>query len=218
MRSWFFVIMDKIKGLYIVTDGELRPDRTHLQIAEEAIKGGAKIIQLRDKKIDDESFEIIAKQILQITRKNNAIFIINDRVHIAKAIGADGIHIGQGDMPISEARKIVANMMIGLSASTLEEALEAEKLGADHIGFGPVFNTSTKLDANPTTGLELLKLVCKSVKMPVAAIGGINLSNIIDVAKTGADCACVVSAVVCADDMAEAVKELVRDFKSPVLD
>ncbi len=204
-----------LKGLYVITDEELCPGRTHAEIARAAIAGGARIIQMRDKNASDRDFYETAAAIRLVTAEAGALFFVNDRVHIAAAVQADGVNVGQTDIPVSAARSILGpKAIIGLSCDSPEQAFEAEKLGADYVGFGPVFATNTKTDAGPVSGIETLLDVCAKVRLPVVAIGGIGASNIEQVAAAGAASAAVVSAVVCADDMAEATKELVRRFGS----
>lgn len=205
---------EKLSGLYVITDSELTPGRSHIEVAHAAIAGGARIIQMRDKKASDREFYYTALQLRQITKDSGVLFLINDRVDIAAAVGADGVNIGQTDLPVEAARRLLGeSAIIGVSADSLEQALEAESNGADYVGFGPVFPTTTKLDAGPVSGLDTLRTVCESVRIPVVAIGGISVSNIGAVAKAGAACAAVVSAVVCAEDMVQATRELIREFE-----
>ncbi len=202
-----------LNGLYVITDEEINPGRTHVEIAQAAIAGGANIIQIRDKNATDRAFYEAALAIRKLTRDAGALFFVNDRVHIAAAIGADGVNVGQSDMPVSAVRAVLGpKAIIGLSCTSVEQSIEAQKLGADYIGFGPIFSTSTKLDAGPVSGLTMLREVCERVTVPVVAIGGIGLSNIAEVASTKAASAAVVSAVVCALDMISATIELTRRF------
>lgn len=205
--------MCELKGLYVITDEQLCPGRTHAQIAREAIAGGARIIQVRDKSVSDRAFYEAAVEVRRITAQAGALMFVNDRVHIAAAVGADGVNVGQTDMPVAAVRGVLGpEAIVGVSADSLEEALKAVEDGADYVGFGPVFATSTKLDAGPVSGLDALRLVCEAVPVPVVAIGGIGASNIARVAETGVSCAAVVSAVVCADDMAAATAGLIAAF------
>jgi len=205
--------MSKLSGLYVVTDQDLSPGRTHTGIAEAAIAGGAGVIQLRDKSASDREFFESAVAIRELTRQAGALFIVNDRIAVAAACEADGVNIGQTDMPAWAARKVLGpDVIIGVSCENLEQARQAVLDGADYIGFGPVFSTNTKLDCGPETGLGVLAEVCREISLPVAAIGGISLDNIAEIAKAGADCAAVVSAVVCAEDMVKATEELAREF------
>ncbi len=209
------VLDDMLKGLYVITDEEICPGRTHVEIARAAIAGGARIIQIRDKKASDRDFYEAASAIRMLTADARALFFVNDRVDIAAAVQADGVNVGQTDIPVPAAREILGpEAIIGLSCDSLEQALEAEKLGADYVGFGPVFPTYTKADAGPVSGLRTLREVCASVKLPVVAIGGIGATNIAEIADTGAASAAVVSAVVCAADMTQATQQLIRRFGS----
>ena len=202
-----------IEGLYIITDEELHPGRTHLMIAEAAIAGGAGLIQIRDKHASDRDLYEAAMAVREACTRAGALLFVNDRVLIAAAVGADGVNIGQSDLPVAAVRTILGkNAVIGVSCDCLKQALQAEKDGADYIGYGPVFPTSTKLDAGPVSGLETLRKVCDSVNIPVVAIGGINADNIDQVAAAGAQCAAVISAIVCADDMKQATIELIRRY------
>ena len=204
-----------LNGLYVITDEELSPGRTHVEIAQAAIAGGARLIQIRDKNASDRAFYEAALAIRKLTADAGALFFVNDRVDIAAAVGADGVNVGQTDLPISAARAVLGpKMMVGLSCDCIEQAIEAAKLGADYVGFGPVFPTATKLDAGPVSGLETLRQVCSRVSLPVVAIGGICASNIAEVASAGAACAAVISAIVCAPDMAAATTDLIRRYGS----
>jgi thiamine-phosphate pyrophosphorylase len=201
--------MSRINGLHVVTDSQLCPGRDHREIARVAVNASAPVIQLRDKHLSDSAFYEVALALRDITRRAGALFIVNDRVGIALAVNADGAHVGQSDMPAPAARRLVGNdFILGVSASSIEEALRAEDDGADYIGFGPVFSTATKTDAGAPTGIELLKELKQAVRAPVVAIGGIGENNIASVAAAGADAAAVVSAIVCAPDMQAAVERL----------
>lgn len=203
--------MSKLQGLYVITDEYICKGKKHREIAESALKGGAKIIQLRDKNCSDRYFYEAGLKIKELCKEYGAVFIVNDRVHIALALDADGVNVGQSDLPCYVVKEILGkNKIVGISASTIEEAVQAEKDGADYIGFGPVFPTETKKDCECVSGLEILKQVKESVNVPVAAIGGINKNNIGVVSETGADMCCVVSAVVCENNMTEATENLVK--------
>ena len=206
--------MGRLFGLYVITDEMICPGRTHADIAKAAIEGGARIIQIRDKFASDRKFYEDAAQIRELTAAAGVMFFINDRIDIAVAVGADGVNLGQSDMPIEIARRLLGEkVIIGVSADCLEQAIKAEADGADYIGFGPVFPTNTKADAGPVSGLDQLRQVCHEVSLPVIAIGGIGLENIGSVAANGAACAAVISAVVCAKDMTIATTELVKEFQ-----
>ena len=202
-----------LNGLYIITDEELCPGRTHVEIARAAIAGGARIIQIRDKSATDRAFYSAAVEIRELCSAAGALFFVNDRVHVAAAVGADGVNVGQTDLPIAAVRAILGpKAIIGVSCDCIEQAIEAQSDGADYVGFGPVYPTSTKLDAGPVSGLETLRHVCANVAIPVVAIGGIGAANIAEVAAAGAASAAVVSAVVCAENMVSATTELIRRY------
>ncbi|MCX6345774.1 MAG: thiamine phosphate synthase [Armatimonadetes bacterium] len=206
--------MGHLFGLYVITDEKLCPGRTHAEIAKAAIEGGARIIQIRDKFASDRKFYQDAMRIREITEAAGVMFFINDRIDIAAAVGADGVNVGQSDMPVEIARGLLGEkVIIGVSADCLEQAQQAQNDGADYIGFGPVFPTITKADAGPVSGLDKLRRVCHEVSLPVVAIGGIGIDNIGSVAANGAACAAVISAVVCAEDMTLAAAELVKEFQ-----
>lgn len=199
-----------MEGIYIITDEQLVPGRSHVDIARAAVEGGARIIQLRDKNASDEYMLKAGLEIRRITREAGAIFIVNDRLDVALACDADGLHVGQGDMPASEIRPLLQGKLLGVSVGNVEEAIRAREDGADHVGFGPVYPTSTKLDACPVTGIDQIAAIEAACGLPVVAIGGISLQNVADVAAAGADSAAIISAVVCAEDMVEATRNLVR--------
>lgn len=206
----------EIRGIYVITDSVLRPDRSHVEIAKAALAGGSRVIQLRDKEAADSELISIAREIRRLTVEARAIFIVNDRIEVALASDADGLHIGQEDMPVSEARSRWPDRLLGVSAATPEEALAAERDGADHLGVGPIYSTATKSDAGEATGLELIREIRRACPLPIVAIGGIGPSNIGEIARAGAESAAVISAVVCADDMAAAARALVELWSAAV--
>ena len=196
--------------LYAITDRAWLKGKTVAEAVEEAILGGATCIQLREKNLSDEEFLKTAMDVKAVTDKYNIPFIINDNVDIAVRVGADGAHIGQDDEEIKSAReKLGADKIIGLSAATVEEAVQAEQSGADYIGVGAVFNTLTKLDAN-TVSFETLKEICNTVKIPVVAIGGISKNNALELAGTGIEGISVVSAIFAQNDIKTAASELLE--------
>ena len=195
--------------LYVVTDAELSNGLSHSQIAELACKGGADVIQLRDKNIDDAEFLRYAREIKRICDRYGSLFIVNDRFDIALQCEADGAHLGQSDLPISEARKMAPEgFILGCSVGSPEEAVKAERDGADYVALSPVFDSSSKLDAGSGHGLRTLSEIRKAVDIPVLAIGGINKENAASVVKAGAEGLAVISAVVSQPDVAAAAKEL----------
>ena len=202
-------LIKKIAGVYVITDETIYSGRTHVQIVEAALEGGAKVVQLRDKTASDEYMIEAGKVIRKLTSEAGALFIVNDRLEVALACDADGLHAGQSDRPAKELREAMGDKLLGISAATVDEAKRAKADGADHLGVGPVFSTSTKSDAGDATGVCMLPLLKAATHLPIVAIGGINESNIGEIAKSGIESASVISAVVCADDMVLAVKRLI---------
>lgn len=195
-----------IPKLYLITDRRLSKQGTEKDV-EDALAAGIKIIQYREKNQPEDKILKTAEKLRILTKKYNALLIINDHPEIAEKIGADGVHIGQDDTPIEEARKIFKGKIIGVSAKTIEQSIAAEKDGATYIGLGPIYDTSTKGDAGIGTGLALLKVVKASTTIPIVAIGGINKTNARAVLEAGADSIAVVSAMIGKDIKKEA-KEL----------
>ena len=197
---------------YVVTDRELSKGRSDAEVARMAYEGGADVVQLRMKNADGREMLEQANQIRRYADEMCKLFIVDDRVDIAMASGADGVHLGQSDMPLETARKLMGDdAIIGISVDNVEEAVAAQEGGADYVGVGAVFQTSTKPDAQQGVGLGAVFEVRQAVDIPVVAIGGINRGNIQDVIRAGADAAAVVSAVVAQDDVSAAAHEL-RDL------
>lgn len=195
--------------LYVITDAKLSQGRSHLEVARAAIEGGASIIQFRDKEMTTRQLVETARKIKELTEETDIPLIINDRLDVALAVDADGVHVGQDDMPTTLARQLIGpNKIMGVSASTVEEALQAEREGADYVSASPVFTTPTKPDAPPPTGLEGLRAIVEAVNLPVIAIGGINERNVREVIEAGAHGVAVISAVVSAPDIAAAARRL----------
>ena len=194
--------------LYAVTDRSWLRGSTLYEQVEKALRGGATYIQLREKSLDTESFIEEAGQIKILCEKYHVPFVINDNVEVALAVGADGVHVGQGDMAASDARKkLGAGKIIGVTARTVQQAAEAERQGADYLGTGAVFATSTKGDAKEISH-GTLKEICRSVSIPVVAIGGITAGNVMELKGTGIEGVAVVSAVFASEDIESAAREL----------
>ena len=194
--------------LYAVTDRTWLKGRSFIDVIEEALKAGVTFLQLREKNLDYSSFLTLAREIKKVVDKYKIPYVINDNVDIALACGADGVHVGQKDMDAKDVRKIIGpDKILGVSAQTVEQAVAAERNGADYIGIGSVFPTSTKPDAE-TVSFETLREICKSVSIPVVAIGGINKDNAMKLAGSGIDGIAVVSAIFAQDDIAASVREL----------
>lgn len=207
--------MSKIDySLYLVTDRDILNGRDLCRAVEESIKGGVTLVQLREKFIDDEKFLEIAKELQKVTKKYNIPLIINDNVKIAKIIDAEGVHIGQSDESLEEARaELGPDKIIGVSVGSIEEAQKAEAGGADYLGIGTVFFTGSKKDINEPLGLKNLEKIVHSVKIPSVAIGGIHLDNVKDVMKTGIDGVAVISEILGKEDVKKASEVLLSFIK-----
>ena len=212
MFLWFTCLARGMFDLYVVTDRELSKGRSDAEVARMAYEGGADVVQLRMKNADGREMLEQANLIRRYADEMCKLFIVDDRVDIAMASGADGVHLGQSDMPLEAARKLMGDdAIIGISVDNVEEAIAAQEGGADYVGVGAVFQTSTKPDAQQGVGLGAVFEVRQAVDIPVVAIGGINRGNIQDVIRAGADAVAVVSAVVAQDDVSAAAHEL-RDL------
>lgn len=198
--------------LYAVTDRHWLNGRTLVDVVKESLDGGVTMIQLREKSLDEGKFLEEAKELQALCRERHVPFIVNDNVDIAKAMDADGVHVGQDDMAALDARaKLGPDKLIGVSAHTVEEALLAEKQGADYLGVGAVFPTSSKSDVGEMS-YETLKAICKAVSIPVVAIGGISGENVGKLAGSGICGVAVISAIYAAKD----VKAAAADLKTTV--
>ena len=200
-------------SLYLVTDNSDN-EKNFLKTIEESIKGGVTVVQIREKTADTLDFYNLALKVKEITEKYNVPLILNDRVDIALAIDADGVHVGQSDMPCDVTRKLIGkDKILGISAATVDEAKKAQNDGADYIGTGAVFPTTTKDDASSVTKEELKEIV-KSIEIPVVAIGGINLENASQLKDTGISGLSVVSAIMSSDNPKKSSEELLNIFNS----
>ncbi len=196
-------------SLYLVTDRGLARGRSTLEIVTAAVNGGATVVQLREKECSTLEFIEQALNIKAFLKTRHVPLIINDRLDVAQAVEADGVHLGQTDMPLDTAKGIVGDtMLIGISAECLEDAIVAEKGGADYLGVSPIYATPTKTDTAPALGLEGLREIRKAVKLPLVGIGGLNQGNAAAVIRNGADGVAVVSAIVAADDPETVAREL----------
>lgn len=194
--------------LYAITDRHWLNGRTLAEQVRECLEGGATILQIREKNLPEAEFLEEAKEIQAICKEFKIPFIVNDNINIAAEIKADGVHVGQEDMDAKKVRDMLGeNAILGVSASTVEEALKAEKDGADYLGVGAVFPTSTKGDADSVT-FETLKEICEAVSIPVVAIGGISANNLLKLKGSGIDGVSVISAIFASDDITAATKNL----------
>lgn len=200
-----------IKGYYFITDAVLSRNG-NLSDVRNAIEAGVGVVQYRNK--DGSTKEIYEEALALKKICKGAKFIIDDRIDIAVSVDADGVHIGDEDMPYGLAREILGKeKIIGVTVHNVEEAIEYEKRGADYLGVSPVFATTTKKDAGKPAGVELVKKVRKACKIPIVAIGGITLDNAKEIIDAGADAICAISAVVTKDDVRKEIEKFQRLFK-----
>ena len=204
-------------SLYLVTDRGLARGRATLDIVQAAVSGGVTCVQLREKDCPTLEFIEQAQTIKTFLNAHKVPLIINDRLDVALAVAADGVHLGQNDMPLAMARKIAGpSMLIGISAESVQDAVEAEKGGADYLGVSPIYATPTKSDTAPPLGMEGLRKIKKRVKIPLVAIGGLNHLNAAEAVRNGADGVAVVSAIVAADDPGKSsmlLKQIIDEAK-----
>jgi len=206
----------EIRGFYFITDSTITK-RSVIDDVKSAVKAGVKIVQYREK---NKSPKDMVKEAMEIKRicEGKSIFLINDRIDIAMAIDADGVHLGQDDIPCIYARKLLgSNKVIGITVHNVEEAIRAERDGADYVGVSPIFTTRTKKDAREPLGIKVLKEIKRSIGIPVVAVGGIDLTNLISVLEAGADGISAVSAVITKDDVEEESRKFIKaisDFKN----
>ena len=195
--------------LYLVTDASLSRNRTHTQVVEAAIRGGVTAVQYREKSANTRQMIDEARTLRQLCRAAGVPFIVNDRIDVALAVDADGVHVGQDDMPVAIARRLIGKgRILGVSAGNVDEARKAEEEGADYIGASPIFATATKPDAPPAMGVEGLRRITKAVSVPVVAIGGMNAENASSIIAAGASGIAVVSAIVGAEDVEAATRSI----------
>lgn len=201
--------MESLK-LYLVTDTKMLEGRDYYKCIEDALRGGVTMLQLREKECDGADFLEKAYRLRAMTKRYGVDFIINDRVDIAQIVDADGVHVGQSDIPASEVRKLVGNgKIVGVSARTYEEAKKAKEDGADYIGVGALFGTTTKLDAR-NVGVEMLKSIKGRVDIPIVGIGGINLQNVSQIKSLGIDGYAVISSILKAEDIYEETRKWIE--------
>lgn len=202
-----------VQGLYVITDEALSPGRSHVDITRAAVAGGARVIQLRDKRRNTGELVRLARELLAITRPAGATLIINDRVDVTLASGADGVHLGTSDMSVADARRLLGPLpLLGYSPETAAQARAAARDGADYLGVGDLYGTTTKTDAGAPVGLGHLAELRAASGLPVIGIGGITRERIPAVLSAGAAGVAVISAVIRAPDMEGAVRELRRSF------
>jgi thiamine-phosphate pyrophosphorylase len=211
-------MMKKIGKLHVLTDTALQSRFSHIELTRLAIAGGADTIQYRQKSGSTREMIEIAQNMKQLCTEAGATFIVNDRLDVAVAAEADGVHLGQDDFPVPLARELIGEgRIIGGSAATMEEARKCLSEGADYVGFGPVFPTTSKDDAGPVSGIDILRQVVETISLPIIAIGGVAAENIPDVMRTGAHGIAVISAVCCQDDPEQATRSLYQALHESAL-
>ena len=204
----------RVSGLYVIVDAQVARDRDLVDLTEAVLRGGARVIQLRDKLHDKGDVLPVARRIRDLCDRHDAVFIMNDHADLAVACDAHGLHLGQHDLPVAEARAILRPyQIIGTSNALVEEAVESENQDVDYLAVGAMFPTDTKERTRPA-GLSTLSAVKATASVPLVAIGGINLANVAQVIRAGADAACVISAVVGAPDPEAAARQLIAAMHS----
>jgi thiamine-phosphate pyrophosphorylase len=204
-------------GIYGMTARKFSRGRSNIDVVQQMIAGGVKIIQYREKRPHTSHRVMLdeCRQLRALTREHGVLFIVNDHVDIAMLTDADGVHVGQDDLPVDQVRKLVGpNKIIGLSTHSPQQAQEAMDIGADYIGVGPIFSTQTKDDVCDPVGLEYLAYAVKNVSIPFVAIGGIKTGNIEQVSRLGAKTICLVTEIVGADDIAAMTRTLIAQMAS----
>ena len=203
--------------IYPVTCEQHSAGRSNLEVLEAVIRGGAKIIQLREKEYCKRDLYQLALKFREITARAGVLLIINDHLDIALAVDADGVHLGQDDLPLSAARKLAPELLIGVSTHSLEEALEAGREGADYVNIGPIFPTKTKKGVEYFLGPDAIPAISRKIKIPFTVMGGIKESNIDQVVARGAHRVAIVTAITQAPDIAETVRSLKNRIRGQFL-
>jgi thiamine-phosphate diphosphorylase len=198
----------QLPPLYAILDPEQTKNRAVDHVMDRLLEGGAKILQLRVKSLLPRDFLELARRVREQTRAAGCQLIVNDRIDIALACDADGVHLGQEDLPLAAGKKLLGDRIVGISTHDIAQAKEAERNGADYVGFGPLFGTTTKDTGLSARGIDMLKQIRAAIKIPIVAIGGINESNAQEVWQAGADSAAIISDILGADDIAAKVKRI----------
>ncbi|MEA2658194.1 MAG: thiamine-phosphate pyrophosphorylase [Candidatus Binatota bacterium] len=200
----------RLPPLYGILDPEQTQGRATDIVLREMLEAGVTILQLRVKSLAPVDFLELAKLARAATRAHNCTLIVNDRIDVTLACDADGVHLGQEDLPLSAGRKLMGPRIVGISTHNLQQAQEAERNGADYVGFGPMFGTTTKLTGYAARGIEMLKQIHSAIRLPVVAIGGITEENVQQVWHAGADSAAIISDILHADDIRSKVSRILR--------
>ena len=199
----------ELPRLYAILDPDQTQGRDPGEVIRALLQGGAKIIQLRAKTLSPRDFLDLARATQQQIRRSDGRLIVNDRIDIALACGADGVHLGQEDLPLAAARKLMAEKIVGISTHDEEQAREAERQGADYIGFGPMFTTTTKQTGYAARGTDMLRLIRNAVEIPIVAIGGIKEENVTQVWEAGADSAAIIGDILSAKQINAKVARII---------
>ena len=210
-RQW----ADKVRGLYVIIDPEVTGGREPMEIARAAVRGGARMLQLRDKLRDKGEILSLATPLQQLCQEHDVLLIVNDHVDLAAAVGSAGVHVGQTDLPVAQARQVLApTQILGRSNREIEQLVESQEMGADHVAFGAIYQTRTKGTGRPPQGIEPLRRAREAAKVPLVAIGGINIENVAPVVEAGADAICVTAAVGSAAEPEQAASQLVEAIRA----
>ena len=205
----------RVRSLYVIIDPQATGGHNPLEIATAAVRGGARMLQLRDKLGDRGDILPVAMALQQLCQANDALLVINDHVDLAAVVGSGGVHLGQTDMPVAQAREVLApQQVLGRSNHEIEELVQSQEMGADHVAFGPIYQTGTKSVGRPPQGMEQLRRAREVTKVPLVAIGGINAENVAPVVDAGADAICVTAAVGAAPDTEAAASRLVEAIRA----
>ena len=205
----------RVRGLYVIVDPEIAHGRDPLALAAAAIRGGARMLQLRDKVGDKGTVLPLAAQMQQLCRDNDVDLIINDHADLAAVVGSAGLHLGQSDLPVAQARRVLApEQVLGRSNHEIDELVQSREMGADHLAFGPIYATGTKMVSRPPQGVDRLRHAKEAVSLPLVAIGGITAQNVGPVVEAGADAFCVTAAVGLTQEPEAAASRLVQAIKN----
>ena len=206
---------DKVRGLYVIIDPQVTGGRDPMEIASAAVNGGAKMLQLRDKLRDKGEILTLATPLQQLCQEHDVMLIMNDHVDLAATVGSAGVHVGQTDMPVDQVRKVLApHQVLGRSNREFDQLIESQEIGADHVAFGPIYQTTTKGVGRPPQGIDPLRKARELAKVPLVAIGGINIDNVTPVVEAGADAICVTAAVASAENPEAAAAAMVEAIRS----
>jgi thiamine-phosphate pyrophosphorylase len=206
---------DRVRGLYVIIDPQITNGRDPLEIANASLQGGARMLQLRDKFRDKGEILPLASALQQLCQAHDADLIINDHVDLAAAVGSAGIHVGQTDLPVAQARQVLSpGQVLGRSNHELHELAESKEMGADHVAFGAIYPTRTKGVGRPPQGVDRLRQARQATELPLVAIGGINVGNVAPVVEAGADAICVTAAVGAAPNPEAAAAQLVEAIRA----